>query len=146
MGNSYKTPIEYLKSLGLADSEVKYLTTPLIELDQGGRGAAIAARDRKTHLIEQENSKFIPAPYKPRRMRTVGWQTDSMDGVRNPVDGKMYDSKSRLRRSYRENGVIEVGNEPIPTKPRETVGDFDCRKEVAQAIEQTGFMEKRKKK
>jgi hypothetical protein len=32
------------------------------------------------------------------------------------LDGKLYDSKSRLRRTYREAGVTEVGND-VPTAP-----------------------------
>lgn len=32
-------------------------------------------------------------------------------GVQSQVDGRHYDSKSKLRRHYRESGVVEVGNE-----------------------------------
>ena len=38
--------------------------------------------------------------------------TDSMPPVQSQLDGKMYDSKSALRRTYRQAGVIEVGNDP----------------------------------
>lgn len=38
--------------------------------------------------------------------------TDCMDPVRSQLDGKMYTSKSALRRTYREAGVVEVGNDP----------------------------------
>jgi hypothetical protein len=50
--------------------------------------------------------------------------SDYIDGagsaVRSMVDGKFYDSKSALRRHYRERGVIEVGNEKLepPPKPK----------------------------
>lgn len=63
-------------------------------------------------------------------------------GVINPVDGKPYDSKSSYYRTVKDAGCQIVGNDPIPAKKREIVGDFDCRKEVAQAIEQAGLMEK----
>lgn len=45
---------------------------------------------------------------------------DTMDPVQSMLDGKMYDSKSRLRRTYKEAGMIEVGNEtPKPMeKPK----------------------------
>lgn len=36
-----------------------------------------------------------------------------LNGVQSQVDGRHYDSKSSLRRHYRESGVVEVGNEPI---------------------------------
>jgi hypothetical protein len=38
---------------------------------------------------------------------------DTMEGgVESQVDGKIYTSKSALRRSYKAAGVIEVGNDP----------------------------------
>lgn len=47
---------------------------------------------------------------------------DGMEPVRSMVDGLMYDSKSALRRTYKQHGMVEVGNEPIkapePIKPK----------------------------
>ena len=43
--------------------------------------------------------------------------SDNIGGVRglqSQVDGRMYDSKSNLRRHYRQSGVIEVGGQ-VPT-------------------------------
>lgn len=38
---------------------------------------------------------------------------DTMEGgVQSQVDGKIYTSKSALRRSYKAAGVVEVGNDP----------------------------------
>lgn len=42
---------------------------------------------------------------------------DSMDAVQSMLDGKMYDSKRKLRRTYREAGVIEVGDDKSYTDP-----------------------------
>lgn len=36
---------------------------------------------------------------------------DSMRSVQSQVDGRHYDSKSAIRRHYKQSGVIEVGNE-----------------------------------
>ena len=36
-------------------------------------------------------------------------------GVQSMADGKHYDSKSNMRRHYREAGVIEIGNDPAYT-------------------------------
>lgn len=38
--------------------------------------------------------------------------SDTMSPVQSMLDGKMYDSKSRLRETYRAAGVDEVGNDP----------------------------------
>lgn len=42
---------------------------------------------------------------------------DSMDPTQSMLDGRIYDSKSNLRRTYRQAGVIEVGNDPSYTDP-----------------------------
>ena len=38
---------------------------------------------------------------------------DTMSATWNPVDGKIYDSKSAYRRVLRENNCREIGNEKI---------------------------------
>ena len=46
---------------------------------------------------------------------------DTMEPVQSQLDGKLYDSKAALRRTYKEHGVIEVGNDSsvLEPKPRE---------------------------
>jgi hypothetical protein len=55
----------------------------------------------------------------------------------SPVSGERFTSKAELRRHYRANGVVEVGNETI--KPRDNDEDdiklAPIEREVAQAIE-----------
>lgn len=48
-------------------------------------------------------SDVLPVPY---------FASDMMEPVQSQLDGRMYDSKSRLRATYRAAGVIEVGNDP----------------------------------
>lgn len=45
--------------------------------------------------------------------------TDAMAPVVSAADGKMHDSKSSIRASYRAHGLTEVGNDPARLKPRE---------------------------
>lgn len=49
--------------------------------------------------------------------------------VKSMVDGKMYTSKAALRRSYREKGYTEVGNETM--KPKERTPD---RKGISESV------------
>lgn len=42
---------------------------------------------------------------------------DHMDPVQSQLDGKYYDSKSALRRTYKQAGVVEVGNDPARLRP-----------------------------
>jgi hypothetical protein len=36
---------------------------------------------------------------------------DCMDETRSMLDGKVYDSKSSLRKTYKQAGVVEIGND-----------------------------------
>lgn len=46
---------------------------------------------------------------------------DTMDPVQSQLDGRFYDSKAALRKTYKEAGVVEVGNDSsvLNPKPRE---------------------------
>jgi hypothetical protein len=64
-------------------------------------------------------SKEIPAPRRilhgPAKRSDLAFPmviSDTMDPVESQVDGKVYDSKSAIRASYRANDVTEVGNDP----------------------------------
>lgn len=58
---------------------------------------------------------------------------DHMEPVQSQLDGKMYDSKSRLRATYRDAGMIEVGNDPARfRKPKPPKPD---RKAIKESIE-----------
>lgn len=51
---------------------------------------------------------FFPAPM---------ISTDSMAPVQSMLDGKMYDSKSAIRATYKQAGMVEVGNDPARHRP-----------------------------
>ena len=63
---------------------------------------------------------------------------DSMLPVKSMLDGKLYDSKSRLRRTYREAGVVEVGNDVAPT-PSAPKRREDTRAAVGRAFSKAGL-------
>ena len=44
--------------------------------------------------------------------------TDTMAPVQSMLDGKIYDSKSALRLTYRAAGMVEIGNDPARLRPR----------------------------
>lgn len=53
---------------------------------------------------------------------------DGLDGVKNPVDGKTYDSKSAYYRAVKDAGCVIVGNEAeklsqSPPKVKEVTSD-----------------------
>lgn len=45
--------------------------------------------------------------------------SDVMEPVMSMLDGKMYDSKSALRATYKAAGCVEIGNDPARFKKRE---------------------------
>jgi hypothetical protein len=61
--------------------------------------------------------------------------SDSLDGIQSMVSGERFDSKSELRRHYKANGVIEVGNEKIKPKDNDDIPIAPIEREVAQAFE-----------
>ena len=70
---------------------------------------------------------------------------DGMDPVQSMLDGKMYDSKSKLRRTYREGGVEEVGNDssftdPEKMRPKRDVRTRDDKRRADEAL--TGAIER----
>jgi hypothetical protein len=114
------------------------LNTPIKDLTQEQLMQAITLRDQKNQKIWKENRE-----YGPINIGGVHVISDDLGikGVRNPNDGKFYDSKSQYYKSLKAQGCFITGNEE-PPKERKQRGDFDCRKELAQAIDETGFMEK----
>lgn len=54
-----------------------------------------------------------PQPIRKARSRLPGPMviTDTIEPTKSMLDGRTYTSKSALRRTYREAGVTEVGNE-----------------------------------
>lgn len=75
----------------------------------------------------------IPSDYTPPRRKGPYIISDTHEPFKSMADGLYYDSKSAYRRSLRERGLTEVGNEP-PTPPKfesDVTG-----KDIKDAIEQ----------
>ncbi len=69
----------------------------------------------KGELVEA--SLYHRTPPKRSNLPAPGLIMDTMEPVQSQLDGKFYDSKSHLRKTYREAGVQEVGNDPARHKP-----------------------------
>ena len=69
---------------------------------------------------------------------------DGMDAVKSMTNGRIYDSKSSLRREYARAGVIEVGNDVPTRQPEKTRHEKDAaarkrRGAAARALSQMGY-------
>jgi hypothetical protein len=60
--------------------------------------------------------------------------TDTMQPVQSMLDGKFYDSKSALRRTYKQAGVTEVGNDSSVVNPKPYAKQKPKRAEVRAAV------------
>jgi len=59
---------------------------------------------------------------------------DDMDPVQSQLDGKMYDSKSALRATYKAAGVVEVGNDSSAFEPQAMPKSGPDRSEVKATV------------
>lgn len=67
---------------------------------------------------------------------------DDMEPVQSMLDGRMYDSKSKLRATYRAAGVTEVGNDvkfTPPPKPGTRVNRKEIEATVGRAFSKAGL-------
>ena len=56
-----------------------------------------------------------------------------VQGLQSQVDGRLYDSKSNMRKHYRQSGVIELGND-APTEKGKVQRDPHAKKKRLDAI------------
>lgn len=72
---------------------------------------------------------------------------DSMDPVQGMHDGRMYESKRAMRQSYRDHGVVEVGNDSSVLNPKPKVTKPDragVRHALNKAISQTNLTRRKR--
>jgi hypothetical protein len=59
---------------------------------------------------------------------------DTMEPVQSQLDGQMYDSKAKLRATYKQAGMVEVGNDSSVTDPKPFKRPKPKREEVKAAV------------
>jgi len=82
--------------------------------------------------IVVERRRQLPAP-KRSDLPCPRIASDVMPPVQSQVDGKMYDSKSGIRRSYKIHGIEEIGNDPARLRP--FVRPKNDRKAIKETVE-----------
>lgn len=101
---------------------------------------------RGTWIWDERHGRLVPkAEYHADRHvdRRGAFPTPMviMDGIetKSMVDGKIYTSKAKLRRSYRERGYVEVGNEEQKMPPRPEPDRDSIRRDIKTAFEKAGI-------
>ncbi len=77
---------------------------------------------RGSFIYDRETKTFKPIEKKKGHITSVAavYGDEIVGGIESMVDGKTYYSKSKLRRSYKEQGYIEKGNDRLPIPKQET--------------------------
>ena len=92
--------------------------TQISDYGNGERGVWFWHWDPITNKGEMRKK---PKPKKPKVVNAPAVHGDEIiGGIESMVDGKIYDSKSRLRKSYKELGYVEKGNDRLPAPRRPT--------------------------
>lgn len=90
---------------------------------EGSDNAGLSERSRKGLMNrgrfkwDAEKGCLVPVE-KPARVESHAVHTDEMEPMQSMADCKFYTSKSAYRRSLKEQGFIEVGNDVDGFKPK----------------------------
>lgn len=87
----------------------------------------------KGQMVRVGDAKKGPAHY-------AGSDDLGLQGIQNPVDGKMYDSRSAYYSAVKDAGCAIVGNDAPTQKSNEIKGNFDCKEAIKSAAHETGFL------
>lgn len=63
-----------------------------------------------------------------------------INGIQSMADGKYYDSKSAYRKSLKEKGLVELGNDAptVGKGPEASISERELKQDIKTAIEQLG--------
>jgi len=89
-------------------------------------------------LVDRDEYYARKAPPKRSGLSAPMIISDGIE-VKSMVDGKIYTSKSALRQSYRANGYIEVGNEPLKAPPKPKPDRKAISESVGKAFARAGI-------
>jgi hypothetical protein len=89
----------------------------------------VSAEDYYARKHERVAASDLPFP------RVISDQIE----LKSMADGQMYTSKSGLRRSYRQLGYVEVGNEELKPTPKPNPDRKAIRESVGKAFARAGL-------
>lgn len=97
------------------------------------------AKDRSGPFLKLEINQNIPkfhSGFKKSGMTLMDKDKLLADGIESPIDKTPFTNRREWKEHLKRNGCVEIGNDfnKPAYKPQE--GDFNCRKELTQAIEQ----------
>lgn len=104
------------------------------EIGQNGKGR------RGVFFWNKQTGEFELAPPKPSICAVNApfvIRDEIIGGIESMVDGRVYDSKSALRRSYKAHGVIEKGNDRVPRQRTQTREELE--KEIREDAEKAFY-------
>lgn len=102
---------------------------------------------RGTWIFDETTGKLIPksewhgrqAPKQRAEFPTPMVISDCIE-IKSMADGRVYTSKATLRKSYRENGYVEVGNEEMKMPPPPEPDRKGIQEAIKTSFEKTGII------
>lgn len=125
-----------LLSLGLDSKDATLLTMPIRELNAEMFALAVRARDKCDNVVRELNKSY-KSSYSGQHFII----SDSLGDIVNPMNGKVYDSKSKYYADVRAQGGIIMGNDaPTQAAKKEVhIDDDKVKRDLYQAAEQIGY-------
>lgn len=115
--------------------EKRIFSAPIKDLSVEERAIAILLSDERANWNWTENKK-----HQSKHSGVTVIMTDKLleNGVVSPLDGKTaFHNRRTWKEHLKANGCVEIGNDYNNLKKKtEIQGDFDCRKELSQAVNQ----------
>lgn len=118
------------KMAGLSEREIELLNTPFQNLSLADRATAFSASDK---LAEYNRSQPYTAS---SNALPVIMDKDKLlaNGVLSPITKEAFHNRADYKDHLKRHGCVEIGNDFNNSDGKRPLqGDFDCRKELAQA-------------
>lgn len=94
---------------------------------------------KELHDVDAWPPLCMRAPPKRSNLKAPMLVRDGMEPVQSMLDGRMYDSKSALRATYKAAGVVEVGNDLPKPRPRPRADRKAIKAAVRKAASRAGL-------
>jgi hypothetical protein len=91
---------------------------------------------KEWHKIDEWPVECFPRrAHSASDLPTPQFITDTMEPVQSQLDGQMYDSKAALRATYKQAGVVEVGNDSSVIDPKPAPKIKPDRKQISETVD-----------
>lgn len=120
-------------SCELTPQEIEIINTAFAELSHEMRAVAFSISDKMVSNNHEHNKNYRSKGIK------IGIQDKDIllkNGVKSQADGRIYGNRRDYNDHLKRHDVVEIGDQAPIHASKEIRGDFECRKELHDAIKQ----------